>query len=98
MESLSLETAAEGTATTLVYLQSFNGKLRDELPNGDIFYTRREAQILVERWQKHYNEVRPHRSLGYKPPAPQTRESVTNRIKTKKLAPVVGECQLRPAT
>ena len=52
--------------------ESFNGKLRDELLNGEIFYTLREAQILVERWRKHYNAVRPHSSLGYRPPAPET--------------------------
>jgi transposase InsO family protein len=65
------------------YNESFNGKLRDELLNGEIFYTLREAQILIERWRRHYNEVRPHSSLGYKPPAPQTRKSGTNWIKTE---------------
>ena len=54
------------------YNESFNGKLRDELLNGEIFYTLREAQILIERWRKHYNAVRPHSSLGYRPPAPET--------------------------
>lgn len=54
------------------YNESFNGKLRDELLNGEIFYSLREAQILVERWRVHYNTVRPHSSLGYKPPAPET--------------------------
>jgi len=62
------------------YNESFNGKLRDELLNGEIFYTLREAQIIIERWRRHYNEVRPHSSLGYKPPAPQTRQSMTNWI------------------
>ena len=62
------------------YNESFNGKLRDELLNGEIFYTLREAQILIERWRRHYNEVRPHSSLGYKPPAPQARQSQTNWI------------------
>ncbi len=65
------------------YNESFNGKLRDELLNGEIFYTLREAQIIVERWRRHYNEIRPHSSLGYRPPAPQTRESGTNWIKTE---------------
>jgi putative transposase len=50
--------------------ESFNGKLRDELLNREIFYTMAEARILVERWRRHYNEVRPHSSLGYRPPAP----------------------------
>jgi len=53
------------------YNESFNGKLRDELLNGEIFYTLKEAQILIEQWRRHYNEVRPHSALGYKPPAPQ---------------------------
>jgi putative transposase len=52
------------------YNESFNGKLRDELLNGELFDTLREAQVLVERWRKHYNQVRPHSSLGYRPPAP----------------------------
>jgi transposase InsO family protein len=53
------------------YIESFNGKLRDELLNGEIFYTLLEAQVLVEQWRRHYNTVRPHSSLGYKPPAPE---------------------------
>ncbi|GLQ22113.1 transposase [Algimonas porphyrae] len=54
------------------YNESFNGKLRDELLNGEIFYSLKEAQILIERWRQHYNTVRPHSSLGYQPPAPKT--------------------------
>ena len=54
------------------YNESFNGKLRDELLNGEIFYTLKEAKILVEQWRRHYNTIRPHSSLGYKPPAPET--------------------------
>jgi len=53
------------------YNESFNGKLRDELLNGEIFTTLHEAQVLIERWRQHYNTVRPHSSLGYKPPAPE---------------------------
>ena len=53
------------------YVESFNGKLRDELLNGEIFYTLREAKVLIERWRVHYNTVRPHSSLGYRPPAPE---------------------------
>ena len=52
------------------YNESFNGKLRDELLNTEIFYTLKEAQVLIEQWRRHYNEVRPHSSLGYRPPAP----------------------------
>jgi putative transposase len=54
------------------YCESFNGKLRDELLNGEIFYSLKEAQIVIQQWRKHYNTVRPHSSLGYRPPAPQT--------------------------
>jgi len=54
------------------YNESFNGKLRDELLNGEIFYTLQEAKVLIERWRQHYNTVRPHSSLGYRPPAPVT--------------------------
>jgi len=53
------------------FCESFNGKLRDELLNGEIFYSMKEAQIVVEQWRRHYNAVRPHSSLGYRPPAPQ---------------------------
>jgi transposase InsO family protein len=53
------------------YVESFNGKLRDELLNGEIFYTLREAQVLIERWRHEYNTIRPHSSLGYRPPAPE---------------------------
>ena len=53
------------------YNESFNGKLRDERLNGEIFYTLKEARILVEQWRVHYNTIRPHGSLGYRPPAPQ---------------------------
>lgn len=52
------------------YNESFNGKLRDELLNGEIFYSLKEAKIIVEQWRQHYNTKRPHSSLGYRPPAP----------------------------
>jgi len=54
------------------YVESFNGKMRDELLNREIFYTLKEAQVLIERWRKEYNTFRPHSSLGYRPPAPRT--------------------------
>src|SRR4051794_21535898 len=47
------------------------GDLRDELLNGEIFYTLKEAQIVIESWRRHYNTVRPHGALGYRPPAPE---------------------------
>jgi len=53
------------------YCESFNGRLRDELLNGEIFYTLREAQIRIEEWRKHYNTKRPHSALGYRPPTPE---------------------------
>lgn len=53
------------------YVESFNGKLRDELLNREIFYTLLEAKVLIERWRQHYNRIRPHSSLGYRPPAPE---------------------------
>jgi putative transposase len=52
------------------YVESFNGKLRDELLNVEIFSSLREAQILIESWRRHYNTIRPHSALGYRPPAP----------------------------
>ena len=51
------------------YNESFNGKLRDELHNGETFYSLKEAQALIETWRQHYNTVRPHSSLGYRPPS-----------------------------
>lgn len=53
------------------YCESFNGKLRDECLNQEIFYSLREAQIVIEKWREHYNTKRPHSALGYRPPAPQ---------------------------
>jgi len=55
------------------YCESFNGKLRDELLNGELFYTLREAQVLIDQWRVFYNTKRPHSSLGYRPPAPETK-------------------------
>ena len=53
------------------YNESFNGKLRDELLNREIFYSLKEVQILTERWRREYNTIRPHSSLGYRPPVPE---------------------------
>jgi putative transposase len=50
--------------------ESFNGKLRDELLDREIFYTLGEAKVLIERWRQEYNTFRPHSALGYRPPAP----------------------------
>ena len=54
------------------YVESFNARLRDELLNGEVFYSLREAQIIIENWRRHYNTKRPHSALGYRPPAPET--------------------------
>jgi putative transposase len=53
------------------FIESFNARLRDELLDGEIFYSLNEAKIVIESWRRHYNAVRPHGSLGYKPPAPE---------------------------
>jgi transposase InsO family protein len=63
------------------YNESFNGKLRDELLNGEIFYALQEAQVLIGRWRRHYNRIRPHSSLNYRPPAPNAILPVTARSK-----------------
>ena len=56
------------------YVESLNGKFRDEFLNGEIFYTLQEAKVLIEQWRRHYNRVRPHSALGYRPPAPEAME------------------------
>ena len=53
------------------FIESFNARLRDELLDGEIFYSLKEARIVIESWRHHYNSVRPHESLGYKAPAPE---------------------------
>jgi transposase InsO family protein len=72
--------AAVGTKTAYIepgspwengYCESFNSKLRDELLNGEVFCTLQEAKIVIEAWRRHYNAIRPHSSLGYRPPAPE---------------------------
>jgi transposase InsO family protein len=57
------------------YCESFNGKLRDEFLDGEIFYSLKEAQVLTEQWRRTYNQIRPHSSLNYRAPAPVTRAS-----------------------
>ncbi len=54
------------------YCESFNSKLRDELLNGEIFYSLNEAKVIIESWRRHYNTIRPHSSLAYRPPSPET--------------------------
>lgn len=59
--------------------ESFNGKLRDELLNGEIFYSMKRAQALMEDWGKHYNTSRPHSALGYRPPTRETKQALQNQ-------------------
>ena len=59
------------------YIESFNGKLRDDLLNREVFTTLTEAKVLIEQWRREYNQVCPHSSLGYWPPAPEARIPVT---------------------
>ena len=66
-----LDFSRPGKPTDNAFIESFNGKLRDELLNGEIFYTLKEAQVLIEAWRRFYNTKRPHSSLGYLPPAPK---------------------------
>jgi putative transposase len=73
IEAVGAKTAfiAPGSPWENGYCESFNARFRDELLNAEVFYSLREAQILIERWRRHYNTVRPHSSLGYRPPAPE---------------------------
>jgi transposase InsO family protein len=64
------------------YCESFNGKLRDECLKPEIFPSLKEAQTVIGLWRDHYNGVRPHSSLGYRPPAPVTISNVTHRLHT----------------
>jgi putative transposase len=59
------------------YIESFNGKVRDELLDREIFTTLEEAKVLIEQWRREYNQVRPHSALGYQPPAPEAIPAVT---------------------
>lgn len=71
------------------YCESFNARFRDELLNGELFYTPREAHILIQQWRIHYNTIRPHISLGNRPPAPASmvpigaRQPATVNVRTE---------------
>src|SRR5262249_2690962 len=69
------------------YIVSFNGKLRDELLDGEIFDTLLEAKVLIERWRVRYNTVRPHSSLGYRPPAPEAIVPLASALGASPLGP-----------
>lgn len=62
------------------YCESFNGKMRYEFLNGEIFYSLFEAKVLIEKWRQHYNTIRPHSALQGRPPAPQTLQPNLNRL------------------
>ena len=62
---------ARGSPWENGFIESFNARLRDELLDGEIFYSLREAQIVIESWRRHYNAVRPHASIAYQAPAPE---------------------------
>lgn len=79
-EAVQVWIAAVGAKTAYIapgspwengYVESFNARMRDELLDGEIFYSLKEAQIIIEGWRRHYNAVRPHASLGYRAPAPE---------------------------
>jgi putative transposase len=72
------------------YIESFNARLRDELLDGEIFYSLREAQIVIESWRRHYNCVRPRAALGYKPPAPEVFVPALAAWPTALPRPIVG--------
>lgn len=72
------------------YNESFNGKLRDELLDRELFTTLYEAQVLIERWRVHYNTKRPHSSLGYRPPAPQTILPTHSRMAYTTFQPILN--------
>ena len=73
------------------YIESFNGRLRDELLNGEIFETLMEARVVIEDWRQHYNRVRPHSSLGYRPPASEA-------IEPRRSCKTSGATPLQPYT
>ena len=69
------------------YCESFNGKLRDELLNGEIFYSLKEARVVIAQWRNHYNRIRPHSALGYRPPAPQASNPFLTPLEQSALMP-----------
>lgn len=74
-----LHNRPSGKAWENEHLESFNGRMRDEFLNGEIFYSLREAKIILEEWTKHYNTKRPHSALSNRPPAPEAIVSMDQR-------------------
>jgi transposase InsO family protein len=75
-----IQYTAPGSPWENRYCESFNGKLRDESLRQEIFYSLREAQVVIGLWQNTYNRVRPHSSLGYRPPAPVSFPNLAFRL------------------
>jgi transposase InsO family protein len=73
MTAVGAKTAyiAPGSPWENGFIESFNARLRDELLDGEIFYSLKQAQVIIESWRRDYNTVRPHGSLGYRAPAPE---------------------------
>ena len=78
------------------YVESFNGKLKDEFIDREIFYSLKEAQVLVEQWRREYNTVRPHSAIGYRPPAPETIRPVPCGPRATPPGSVTTSPRLRP--
>jgi len=78
------------------YVESFNAQIRNELLNGEIFYTLKEAQIMIEGWRRHYNTVRPHGALGYRPPAPEVFMPASNTWPAIRARPTTLPVEKRP--
>ena len=78
------------------YCESFNSKLRDELLNGEIFYTLEEARVIIENWRRCYNEIRPHSSLGYRPPAPRVLMPARPAAQPEPASPAAPSLAQRP--
>ncbi|MDB5380550.1 MAG: transposase, partial [Rhodospirillales bacterium] len=82
--------AIDGSPWENGYVESFNGKLRDELLNAEVFHTLAEAKILIEQWRGHDNTLRPHSALGYRPPAPEVAPAnalAAHRLRLHRLQP-----------
>ena len=78
------------------YCESFNSKLRDELLDGEIFYTLEEARVIIENWRRCYNEIRPHSSLGYRPPAPRVLTPARPAAQPEPASPAAPSLAQRP--
>ena len=81
------------------YCESFNSKLRDEFPNGEIFYSIKELRVPAERWRVHYNTVRPHSALGYRAPAPELKSSHLSMYPRPTIhISTISVCRVKPLT